>query len=213
MAVNQVSYTSTNTFETLNDLTEQTRYVWIVFHGMGYLSRFFLKYFADLPKEGHFFVAPQAPSKYYMDNRFKNVGASWLTKENTDVEIENVLAYVDAVYASIKIPTKAKLIVLGFSQGMSVAARWVARRKIVCDKLVFYAGGFPNELQPSDFKFLPDSSQIFMVHGDKDIYLTPERLPFQKERLEELFNGKAYRLEFEGGHEIQHSQLERILNH
>ena len=210
--MNQVSYTTTNTFETLNDITEQTRYVWIVFHGMGYLSRFFLKYFADLPKEEHYFVAPQAPSKYYMDSRFKNVGASWLTKENTDVEIENVLAYVDAVYASLKIPSGAKLIVLGFSQGMSVAARWVARRKIICDKLVFYAGGFPNELKVSDFEFLPESSQKIMVHGDQDIYLTPDRLPFQIERLEELFKGKAHRLTFEGGHEILHSQLERILD-
>ena len=94
---------------------------------------------------------------------------------------------------------------------MSVAARWVARRKIICDKLVFYAGGFPNELKVLDFEFLPESCQIIMVHGDQDIYLTPERLPFQIERLNELFNGRAHRLEFEGGHEILHSQLERIL--
>ena len=210
--MNQVSYTSTNTFETLNELGEQTQYVWIVFHGMGYLSRFFLKYFSRLPKEEHYFVAPQAPSKYYMDNRFKNVGASWLTKENTEVEIENVLSYVDAVYASLNIPESVKLIVLGFSQGMSIAARWVARRKIICDKLVFYAGGFPNELKVSDFEFLLDSTQIIMVYGDQDKYLTPERLPFQEGRLEELFKGKAHKLVFEGGHEILHSQLERILN-
>ena len=210
--MNQVTYTSTNTFETLNELGEQTKYVWIVFHGMGYLSRYFLKYFAELPKDEHYFVAPQAPSKYYMDDRFKNVGASWLTRENTDVEIENVLSYVDAVYASVKIPANTKLIVLGFSQGMSIASRWVARRKIRCSKLVFYAGGFPNELKASDFEFLLDSSQVIMIHGNEDIYLTRERLPYQETRLEELFKGRAHKLVFEGGHKILHSQLERILN-
>ena len=210
--MNQVTYTSTNTFETLNELGEQTKYVWLVFHGMGYLSRFFLKYFSRLPKDEHYLVAPQAPSKYYMDESFKNVGASWLTRENTEVEIENVLSYVDAVYTSLNIPDHVQFIVLGFSQGMSIAARWVARRKIICDKLVFYAGGFPNELKVSDFEFLPDSSQIIMVYGDQDIYLTKERLPFQEGRLEELFQGRAHKLVFEGGHKILHSQLERIID-
>ena len=210
--MNQVTYTSTNTFETLNELGEQTKYVWLVFHGMGYLSRFFLKYFSRLPKDEHYLVAPQAPSKYYMDDSFKNVGASWLTRENTEVEIENVLSYVDAVYTSLNIPDHVQFIVLGFSQGMSIAARWVARRKIICDKLVFYAGGFPNELKVSDFEFLPDSSQIIMVYGDQDIYLTKERLPFQEGRLEELFQGRARKLVFEGGHKILHSQLERIID-
>ena len=192
---------------------DKTQYIWIVFHGMGFLSRYFLKYFAHLPKDEHYFVAPQAPSKYYLDDRFKNVGASWLTKENTDVEIENVLNYVDAVYASLKISTDVKLIVLGFSQGLSIAARWVARSKIICHKLVFYAGGLPNELKAVDFDFLPNSSKIIMIYGDRDMYLTPERRTFQEARLEELFSGRASKLVFEGGHEILPSQLDRIVKH
>ena len=208
----QVRYTSTNTFETLNEIGEQTRYIWIVFHGMGYLSRYFLRYFAHLPKDEHYLVAPQAPSKYYMDDRFKNVGASWLTRENTETEIENVLSYVDAVYASLDIPTNARLIIFGFSQGMSIAARWVARRKIPCHKLIFYAGGIPRELKADDFDFLPKESPIVMIHGDKDPFLTPERLVAEEARLEELFNGRATKLIFEGGHEILPSQLDRLLN-
>lgn len=211
--VKQVSYTSKNTFESLNELGQHTKYIWIVFHGMGHLSRFFLKYFERLPKDEHFIVAPQAPSKYYMDDRFKNVGASWLTKENTKLDIENVLSYVDAVYTSLEIPDNAQLIVLGFSQGMSIAARWVARSKIVCHKLVFYAGGIPKELKAADFEFLPNSSKVIMIYGDRDIYLTPDRLTFEEARLEELFIGRASKLVFEGGHEILPSQLDRIVKH
>ncbi len=208
----EVSYTSTNTFETLNELGKETKYIWIVFHGMGYLSRYFLRYFAHLPKEEHYIVAPQAPSKYYLDDRFKNVGASWLTRENTDTEIDNVLSYVDAVYACLRIPKDVRLIVFGFSQGMSIAARWVARRKIICHKLVFFAGGIPRELEAADFEFMPKDSPVIMIHGDRDHYLTPERLLAEEARLEELFGGRAIKLVFEGGHTILPEQLDRILN-
>jgi hypothetical protein len=47
-----VRYNSTNTYETLNGFTDKTKNVWIVFHGIGYLSKYFLKYFDELnPKE------------------------------------------------------------------------------------------------------------------------------------------------------------------
>ena len=207
----QVSYTSTNTYETLNELGDQTKYIWIVFHGMGYLSRYFLRNFAHLPENEHYIVAPQAPSKYYMDDRFKNVGASWLTRENTDIEIENVLSYMDAVHASLQIPAHARVIIFGFSQGMSIAARWVARRKIACHKLIFYAGGIPRELKADDFEFLPKEIPIIMIHGTRDPYLTPERLAAEEARLAELFKGRATKLVFEGGHEILPSQLDRLL--
>lgn len=32
----KVKYTTTNTYETLNTLTNKTKNVWIVFHGIGY---------------------------------------------------------------------------------------------------------------------------------------------------------------------------------
>ena len=42
------SYTSTNTYDTLNTLNDNTQNVWIVFHGIGYLSRFFISYRGEL---------------------------------------------------------------------------------------------------------------------------------------------------------------------
>ena len=41
----EISFVAKNSYATLNSLTEQTQNVWLVFHGMGYLSRYFLKYF------------------------------------------------------------------------------------------------------------------------------------------------------------------------
>ena len=86
----QVTYQSINTYETLNDLTLKTKNIWIVLHGIGYLSRYFIDFFDGLPKEENYIIAPQAPSKYYLKNEYRYVGASWLTKENTVVETKNV---------------------------------------------------------------------------------------------------------------------------
>ena len=60
----QVTYQTTNTYETLNTLSAKTKNIWIVLHGIGFLSKFFIKYFDELNAEENYVIAPQAPSKY-----------------------------------------------------------------------------------------------------------------------------------------------------
>ncbi|HDZ15383.1 hypothetical protein LCGC14_0915190, partial [marine sediment metagenome] len=127
---NTVTYTSTNSYTTLNTFTDTTKNVWIVLHGIGYLSRYFLKYFDGLSSDENYIIAPQAPSKYYLNTTYTHVGASWLTKEDTERETENVMAYLDAVMTMENLPENCNYIILGFSQGVSIATRWVAKRKI-----------------------------------------------------------------------------------
>ncbi len=132
----QILYKTTNTYSTLNTLGKNTKNVWIVFHGIGFLSKYFIKYFNGLPKDENYIIAPQAPSKYYLNKDFKHVGASWLTKENRVMETKNVLSYMDNLYALEKTPHHCQLIILGFSQGVSIATRWVAKSKISFDQLI-----------------------------------------------------------------------------
>lgn len=208
----QLSYTTTNTYETLNNLTNSTKNVWIVLHGIGFLSRYFLKYFDELPAETNYIVAPQAPSKYYLNGAYKHVGASWLTKENTALETKNILAYLDAVFEAEKIPSRCNLIVFGFSQGVSVAARWVAKRQLKFNQLVLYAGGIPNELVAEDFDFLKENNtQVTIIVGDNDEYLTPERLVTETKKITVLFRSNAKQLTFKGGHEIKKELLKKLI--
>ncbi len=208
----QVRYQTTNTYETLNKLTPETKYVWIVFHGIGYLSRYFLKYFDELSPSEHYVIAPQAPSKYYLNNAYRYVGASWLTKENTVLETQNVISYLDAVFASEKVQSHQKIIVLGFSQGVSVAMRWLAHIQLKCAHLVVYAGGLPEELKADEFKFLEkNGTRITLVVGDQDEYLTEERRLKETDKMNYLFNGRANQLIFEGGHELKKELLNTFL--
>ena len=205
-----VKYSSVNSYETLNSLNDHTENIWFVYHGMGYLSKYFLKYFRHLSPDKNFVVALQAPAKYYLDNSFKNVGASWLTKEDTEVETDNLMSYLDAVYKDVSIPQNVNLFVLGYSQGVSIAARWVARRQIRCQKLILYAGGIPEELTPKDFEYLKGDTEIWMLYGDQDPYLTEKRLIREEEKLRLLFGDKAKKIPFEGGHEFLPDKLDII---
>lgn len=208
----EVNYTATNTYHIQNRLTENTKNIWMVFHGMGYLSKYFINYFSDLNESENFIIAPQAPSKYYQDKTFKHVGASWLTRENTQEEIQNVLRYIDAVYkAEVGEGSLGKqLIVLGFSQGVSIAARWVASRQISCDKMILHSGGIPNELQPADFEFLNKETSVIYLYGNNDQYVTEARETEERLRASQLFQNRLEVRVFEGKHEMNRNFLREI---
>lgn len=194
----EISYQTTNAYSTLNSLTEQTKNVWIVFHGMGYLSRYFSRYFTQLNTGENYIIAPQAPNKYYIQPGFKHVGASWLTKENTLKDTENILRYIDAVLESEGIPDNLNLIIAGYSQGVSIATRYVARRQLNCSQLVLMSGGIPKELEPKDFTFL--DAKVKLVYGNEDEYLNLERIAYEEARAKELFGSRLEIIPFEGKH-------------
>lgn len=199
----EIVYQTTNSYSTLNELTSKTITIWFVCHGMGHLSRYFLKYFDGLDADENYIIAPQAQSKYYISPKFKHVGASWLTKENTLKETENVMHYFDAVFKAENLPNNKNLIVLGFSQGVSVALRYIAKRQIQCSQIAIMSGGIPKELNIDDFKFLNPKSKISLIYGTKDDYLDEDRIDYEKNRAFELFGKFDLKIiPFEGTHEV-----------
>ncbi len=164
----ELSYQITNTYSVLNDFTKKTKTVWLVCHGIGYLSRYFLRHFNHLNATENYVIAPQAQSKYYLNNEYKHVGASWLTKERTEAETENVLNYLDEVYKAENIKNASRLIILGYSQGVSVATRWIANRRIKCDELILHSGKVPGEIKSEDFQFLKNTNFHLLFMEPKD---------------------------------------------
>lgn len=205
-----IQYTATNTYNTLNSHTSKTKNVWLVLHGIGYLSRFFIRHFASLNPEENYIICPQAPSKFYKDKNYKHVGASWLTKENTAIEIENVLNYIDAIINNENIDfDKVNFIVLGYSQGVSIASRWLALRKRFCHKLIVISGVFPKELNQIHFKHLPTLQTIHSV-GLKDELFDPKNVKKQEERVNQYFPNLKI-INHEGGHIFESNLLDNYL--
>ena len=205
----EISYITTNSYSTLNQLTEATKNVWFVCHGMGYLSRYFLKYFKDLDATKNYFIAPQAQSKYYLPPKYQYVGASWLTKENTVKETENVIRYFDAVFEAEKIPKGKNLIIFGYSQGVSVALRYIAKRQLKCSHLVLHSGGIPKELTKEEFKFL--KTKVILTYGLNDEYLNEDQMNEEKHRALELFGNQVTILPFEGKHEVNIDLIKNLI--
>lgn len=197
----EVSYETTNTYSTLNDYTTKTKNVWVVFHGIGYLSRYFMKYFRQLNQEENYIIAPQAPSRYYLNGKYEHVGASWATKENTEQDIKNVLNYLDELYDVENLGDQANLILFGYSQGVSIVTRWVARRRIKCSHLILHSGRIPTELEHKDFAFL-EGTEISFVYGTEDPFINKEFLESEEKRIRKLFPKNLTFIPFDGGHEI-----------
>jgi predicted esterase len=208
----EVSYTISNSYSTLNLLTNRTKNVWLVCHGIGYLSRYFLKYFDQLNSDENYIIAPQAQSKYYLGSTYTHVGASWLTKENTLKETENVMGYLDSVFDTEDLPKNINFIVLGYSQGVSIVTRYIASRKLKCNQLVLMSGGIPKELKSENFNFLKGKTKVVLLYGTEDEYLNNERLKYEKQRFKELFGDNANIIPFEGKHEVKRELLSNLVN-
>lgn len=198
----RVSYTSSNTYNTLNALEETTKNIWVVFHGMGYLSRFFLKYFKTLNPAENYIIAPQAPSKYYMGPELKHVGASWLTREDTVEETKNVLNYIAAAIKQEGVSKDPRLIVMGYSQGVSIALRWMAKNNIQCKSVILHSGGIPVELKPKDFDYLKKETPVTYIYGNKDEYINEARKTEQALLGSNLFGDLLNVQQFQGNHQV-----------
>lgn len=200
-----ISYTNINTYSTLNALTKKTKNIWFVFHGMGYLSKYFINYFKDLDPSKNYIIAPQAPSKYYQDKKFKYVGASWLTKENTALEKENILNYIDQVWKTERTKWKdqeVRIILMGYSQGVSIVTRWAASTKINCNHLLLHSGAIPQELTSQDFEHLNTSTSVTYIYGDNDEYINEARKTEQQLKGTALFGDRLQIKIFKGKHQV-----------
>ena len=94
------------------------------------------------------------------------------------------------------------LIVLGYSQGVSIAARWLATRKIMCTHLILHSGAIPVELTPADFEFLPTDVPVTYLFGNKDPYITEARKTEQHLKASALFGSRLEIEVFDGVHEV-----------
>jgi predicted esterase len=193
--------------------------VWIVCHGHGQLARRFLSRFLPLERPDRLFVAPEALSRYYLSPPQGGphppdtpVGASWMTAEDRELEIQDYVRYLDLLYDeifSVVDRTKVRLWVLGFSQGTATAARWVARGRVDPDRVVLYAGLLPSELDMERAARLAKQSPLTIVLGTNDEFAKPELIAAQEERLREL-SIPLTTIRFEGGHEITPDVLMRL---
>ena len=189
-------------YYTLGDLNSQTKNIWLVLHGYGQLAKYFIQKFKVLADLGDYVVAPEALSKFYIDHEHKRVGASWMTKEDRLLEIEDYINYLNQLYALLP-SNNCTVHVLGFSQGVATACRWVKNTDKRIDHLWLWSGSLPTDLD-STAAGGENSFQTHHVYGLQDPYL--KTLAASSTVLKKFFFPHRIHT-FDGGHEIIPNEL------
>lgn len=157
---------------TYGTLTQKTKLVWLVAHGYGYLAEYFIKKFEVLNAEENYVIVPEALNRFYLKDMTGKVGASWMTTEDRENEINNYIKYLDNVYKTLISQTSAKIVGLGFSQGAATIARWATQTHNTLNRIVFWGGNIPNDCL-NDIQKLNQWHPYLLV-GDEDQFISQE---------------------------------------
>lgn len=160
------------------------QYLCFVLHGYGQLPQYFIRHFQALKRTDILFVAPEGLHRFYLEGSQGRVGSSWMTKEERLADIADYIALLEAVASEILAEQSfRKCAVLGFSQGVATAARWLSASRFSWQALVLYAGAFPPDLNWEQATERLPQMDLYLRLGDRDPYAKPERLAAQEEDL------------------------------
>jgi len=184
---------------------------WIVLHGLGQLGAVFIKYFQSIARPDRLVVAPEALNRHYMSDasgrtRDAKVGATWMTREDRDNEIADYVDFLDAVWRETSAGA-SQVTVLGFSQGVATAARWVSLGHARVDRLVAWAGQLPPDVDPSVYAKL--TGGVTLVTGTTDEYASWIAEGNDEARLTAA-GIRPQVVTFEGGHRMDRLTLDQI---
>ena len=203
---------------TVGDLSAPASDVWIVCHGFAQLAREFIEEFRPIARPGTLIVAPEALNRFYLNRdggragASARVGATWMTREDRLVEIEDYVRYLDEVgRETLDRPGRdVRVTALGFSQGTATVARWLAHGSARIDRVILWAGLLPPEIDPAGpARERLVSCDLHLVRGTRDELLTANQVAEQAERLTRA-GVRVTGLEFDGGHRMDRSTLERL---
>lgn len=157
---------------------------WLILHGYGMTARGILHWFRTALRPGRLLVAPEGLSRFYRDAKgVRTVGASWMTREDREHEIEDQHAYLDQV-AERWLAGRGRVEVHGFSQGVATACRWVTARRPV-DRLVCWGSPTPPDLAPEAYRDRIGDGPLVLVIGETDRYYPPPLVEADAARLRE----------------------------
>lgn len=210
MTLHEITTRRSGRYAASGPVTPDTREVWFACHGYGQLAEPFLGFLAPAMVPGRVVIAPEALSRFYLDSGTGRVGASWMTREARSREIDDYVAFLDAVRdAVLGGHTPAVTLILGFSQGAATAFRWAVRTSTPPSKLVLWAGGVPPDEDDDTVRAALAETAIILVTGEADQYATPAAVREDAERLTGL--GLNVRVElFDGGHRLDKKTFARI---
>ncbi len=201
-----ITVAKTARYYTLGELSPDTKEIWIVIHGWAQLAEQFIGDFAALDNGERFIIAPEALNKFYLRAGKPEVGATWMTREDREAEMKDYVNYLNVLYDALDLSRHtAKIVVLGFSQGVATLSRWVYLNERRMDAVIFYAGEIANELQNAESIAAFTQKEKYFICGTEDPFINELNLP----KVTSLLKGFTVVM-FEGRHELKADALINI---
>jgi predicted esterase len=116
-------------------------------------------------------VSVQGLHRFYR-GKTPDISASWMTRQDREQMITDNIEYVDRVVAAVVTPP-AKIVTLGFSQGVAMAFRAALRGRVRGAAIVAVGGDVPPELLGDrGIQFPP----VLLARGETDDWYTASKL-------------------------------------
>ena len=208
----------TSRYAVLGAPVSEAAELWLVCHGYAQLASRFIRRFHCIDDGKRTIVAPEALSRFYVtggsgphSDRDK-VGASWMTREARDAEIDDQVRYLDTVLDRVlegRSRDDILVVALGFSQGAGPVCRWAARCALPPDHLVAWGAGVPLELLTGDAVRRLSRQSFTIVMGSNEPIADAGKVAAHRAQLDAA--GISHRfVRYEGGHDIDSAVLARL---
>ncbi|MEP7305517.1 MAG: dienelactone hydrolase family protein [Acidobacteriota bacterium] len=173
--------------------------VLVGFHGYGESADAQLERLRRMPGADRWrLVSIQGLHRFYQ-RRADAVVASWMTRQDRELAMDDNLAYVAAVLAAVDrdFPGAPRLVLAGFSQGVAMTFRAAAACSRRVDGVIAVGGDVPPELETAAVSRV---RHAMVCHGRQDEWYTQVMFERDISRLREA-NVKVQLVEFDGGHQ------------
>ena len=197
---------------------------WVAVHGYGQLAEYFVRHLVPFAGDDRLVVAPEGLSRFYLGSGeggghgAMRVGATWMTREDREAEIADYVRWLDAALDDATHgfdAARARLHVLGFSQGTVTACRWLAHRHrrglAPAARVVLWGGEIPHDMDLAQDGDALRAAPLTMVVGDQDEFATPAMIERQRARLDAAQVPYTV-VRYPGGHRIERETLGRVLS-
>lgn len=178
--------------------------VWLVLHGYGQLANYFLKQFEPLDDGNTLIVAPEGLHRFYWKGFSDTVAASWMTKEDREIDIKDYISLLNKVWGNINNIydfSNSEITLFAYSQGVATLTRWLLQHDIPAKQIILWAGTLAHDV---DFNLLKEKlkhSKAVQLFGKQDEFYNTKQL----EKIKQFNIKKSLPLDFklfDGKHEI-----------
>jgi predicted esterase len=169
------------------------------FHGYGEAAEAQLARLQSVPGSDRWMlVSIQGLHRFY-NRRSQEVVASWMTRQDRDLAIEDNVRYVTSVMerAIADAGVGAPMVFAGFSQGVAMAFRAACSSRALAAGVIAVGGDVPPELDRAALSRIP---AVLLGKGAGDEWYSAEKWAADQNRLREA-GTHVHATGFAGGHE------------